>query len=140
MQNQQYYKSTAGSNKYAWVPYPDYYAIPYICEKPQSLYACSNLEPPPALPLPSCTPYDNDTGAMFAQMLAEGSTAQDGAEQPVAARPLPHSVLPRQPDKLLLVLLDGGALRQRHRQVHGAGRLPGQLRRRSGAAASGELL
>jgi hypothetical protein len=61
MQQSQYYKSTPGANKYAWAPYPDQYSYPYMCEKPQSLYACNNMDPPPAPDTPSCVPSDNDT-------------------------------------------------------------------------------
>jgi hypothetical protein len=61
MQQPQYFKSTPGANKYAWTPYPDNQAYPFMCEKPQSLYACTNLDPPPAPDTPSCVPSDNDT-------------------------------------------------------------------------------
>ena len=71
MQNQQHYKSTTGNNKYAWAPYPDRWSFPYICEKPQSMYACNNLDPPPPPPVPVCVPYDNDTGALFCRHASE---------------------------------------------------------------------
>jgi hypothetical protein len=47
--------------QYGWYPYPGIYSFPYICEKPQVLYACNESIPPPALPVPLCLPHDNDT-------------------------------------------------------------------------------
>lgn len=60
-QQSQYYKSTTGSDKYGWYPYPDNNWMPYICEKPQALFGCNISEAPPSPDTPFCLPNDNDT-------------------------------------------------------------------------------
>jgi hypothetical protein len=40
--------------QYGWYPYPSIYGFPYICEKPQVLYACDQNTPPPIPPVQLC--------------------------------------------------------------------------------------
>ena len=64
--------------QYGWYPYPSIYAFPYICEKPQVLYACNQAIPPPTPPAKLCLPHDNDTGGraeQHAMLLLHGAHA-----------------------------------------------------------------
>jgi hypothetical protein len=40
--------------QYGWYPYPSIHGFPYICEKPQILYACDQNTPPPLPPVQLC--------------------------------------------------------------------------------------
>ena len=40
--------------RFGWTPYPDWYAFPFMCEKPQALYACNLADAPPAPEVPNC--------------------------------------------------------------------------------------
>jgi hypothetical protein len=53
-QQQLFYKTTAGNNKFGWYPYPSINFMHYICEKPQALFPCDINEPPPTPDIEPC--------------------------------------------------------------------------------------
>ena len=140
--------------QYGWYPYPSNNAWPYICEKPQILYACNQAIPPPAPAVPLCLPHDNDTGGAgraarhAVAACSPAPAAQQACDSPIdasidssAART--RSLLP-QPDagqQLLLLLQRNGGLCGRQGAVpEPLQRLPGQLRQRARAAHDRDAL